>query len=712
LPDDVERATGRLAAVVLANQTDTAAEILGAIQENDADRQRKGLPSTGLTDNALDLFNALEGSRGYPALAEALLDREDLDPVLRSRIERYLESQPLRVAEERLREDRVRKWGSVFNRTVAPASRLFTGGALPALESGRAAIASLLVMHSFPKATTQERQALRAYQDFLARHPDTPERPWVEKRIERYRKDLYGQLFDEALKVAERALRVGQPDAALLHLGRAERLVPDDPRVHRLRLRAEAMRARRDQEIRRSFQASALIGIPLGYEKKAELERLAIAILQAPADEISRHATAWEKRHGAGPLADEMQFLRAYWHLAYDEEDAFFRAMHQVAELDPESSSMARHARWIVRDPAQNPHAVYRVAERSDRRQRLGWIFLGRRANGPIKRDLPRSLEWILDAPGFVVSIAKTPIRLLQYRAVRSHFGGVVIDAGENYVARFPGGEHSQEVNARLEDLYAIRGHWSQALEHHRAREDSDPDQVAQYREKIAERTLMAARLQRRLDVRASIYRSLLNEYGDTPQAEEARREFQELVANASPQHIRLSKEFLLEHPELWDAGALGLHADLFDGEKGNGEIDEGGVTLVGRTVIRVALLDREPVLSRVPPERFARFIAALEQVSYRELMTDAREKPIADPQRDLFFERARLGLLDSADVRPAARSEAEFLSTKEKHGGVLRRESVLPVEVVLQGGLEDFGFAAFPRIRLPRETPDAFLYR
>ena len=30
---------------------------------------------------------------------------------------------------------------------------------------------------------------------------------------------------------------------------------------------------------------------------------------------------------------------------------------------------------------------------------------------------------------------------------------------------------------------------------------------------------------------------------------------------------------------------------------------------------------------------------------------------------------------------------------------------------VVLQGGLEDFGFAAFPRLKLPPRTPDAHLY-
>jgi hypothetical protein len=136
------------------------------------------------------------------------------------------------------------------------------------------------------------------------------------------------------------------------------------------------------------------------------------------------------------------------------------------------------------------------------------------------------------------------------------------------------------------------------------------------------------------------------------------------------------------------------------------------GITLLGRTLVRISLVDKEPVVEKVPRDDFARFIAALEEVSYRRLVTDERERPEPDPQRDLFFERARLGLLDEADVRPSARSEALFLSTAEKHGKIRRAESILPVEIVLQGGLEDFGLAAFPRVRLPGETPDAFLYR
>ena len=48
----------------------------------------------------------------------------------------------------------------------------------------------------------------------------------------------------------------------------------------------------------------------------------------------------------------------------------------------------------------------------------------------------------------------------------------------------------------------------------------------------------------------------------------------------------------------------------------------------------------------------------------------------------------------------------------RERYGLVRKRESILPVELVVQGSLQDMSLGAFPRIRLPRPTPDAFLYQ
>jgi hypothetical protein len=114
--------------------------------------------------------------------------------------------------------------------------------------------------------------------------------------------------------------------------------------------------------------------------------------------------------------------------------------------------------------------------------------------------------------------------------------------------------------------------------------------------------------------------------------------------------------------------------------------------------------------VERIPRERFARLVSLLEEEAYERLLADARESPEPDPQRDAFFADARLGL-SGGGARPSAVSESVYLGTREKFGLVKRKDSILPVELVLQGGLEDLGFAAFPRIIAPRDLPDAFLY-
>jgi hypothetical protein len=301
------------------------------------------------------------------------------------------------------------------------------------------------------------------------------------------------------------------------------------------------------------------------------------------------------------------------------------------------------------------------------------------------------------------------PVRLVQYPFVSSRFDGPVLHAGEQYVARFPEGEHAGEVHAELEGIYAARGVWSQALAHENARARPDPERVASYRGHIAERALHAADSQRALDVRIALYRMVITEYADTPYAAAANEKLRALVRDYTPQRIRVSRAFLIEHPALWAGDALALRPELLDGDEGNGEIAEDGVTLIGGTRVRVPFVAGAPVVERIPQDRFARFVSLLELESYERLLADARETPSIDPQRDVFFESARLGVDDAP--RPTAMSEAVYLSSREKFGLVKRRDSVLPVELVLQGGLEDLGLSAFPRVIAPPEAPDAFLY-
>jgi hypothetical protein len=710
LPDDTERAAGRVAALALADLSDAAAEALGALVTHEQAREAAGEPPTGLTDDAHDVVNAMAGERGYEPLARELLDSGDPDPELERRIRAWLDARPLELAERRIAEDRKRKLAAVVNRLVAPLSRLVLGGALNPIESGRAAVATMLVTRDFPDATPHERAALRAWEEFLARNPDAPEAPEVAASVEHYREKRRREVHGDALHAGERALGAGRPDFALVHLERAERTLASDRDTAALRRRAEHAIATRERNLERSLGADSFLGVPLDEERRRAFGDLARAAIGRGLGEVATRSSEWALRFPPDVLSDEIDFLKTFGPLSRGDEDAYFALQRALANGDPAKSNMARHAAREAFDPERNPWDALRATRSAATRERWLTIVLGSRRNGPPRRNLWRPLEWLIDVPGLAATLVTFPLRLVGAPFTGDRFSGPVIHAGERYLARFPHGMHSQTVHRVLEKLQAERGVWSEAAEHQRARVDGDPATLARYRTATAERALESARSQRAFEVRVSLYRMIADEYRDTPQAATARAELRTLLSEFTPQKIRVSRAFLEEHPALSGPDALGLRRELFDGDHENGELAEDGVTLLGDNVVRVALVRAEPVVERIPRERFARLVSLLEEEAYERLLADARESPEPDPQRDAFFADARLGL-SGGGARPSAVSESVYLGTREKFGLVKRKDSILPVELVLQGGLEDLGFAAFPRIIAPKDLPDAFLY-
>jgi hypothetical protein len=486
-------------------------------------------------------------------------------------------------------------------------------------------------------------------------------------------------------------------------LARAQRIRPGDPGVEELRPLAEAQRAQREDALRAAFSVRAADSAP----PEAERSGLEAALLVAPRGEFPRLAS--EARAAGSVGAAEQRFAETLALRGPGEDDAFLEAMGEVVRL-PGPNPMARHAASVLVDPEQNPHRFYRAARREQRAELTRWVLFGRLAHGPIERGLWRPLEYLLDATSLPVILISTPLRLLQLPAARRARSPAILRAGERYLARFPEGAHAAALHRQLESRSADAGLFTRALEHNRAIGGSER-RARRYREQLAAALLEAAPRERRPDMRAAVYAELLSQYGDTKSAPRARRELAALLADSSPQQIRLSREFLLEHPELLAPSALALRPELLDGSEDNGEMADGGVTLLGQRWVQIALEDRDPVRQQVPAGNLARLAALLDESAYLALASDPRERASADPQRDVFLERARLELLDEPERRASARSQAEYLSSREKHGLVRTRGSILPVELVVTGDLESLGLGAAPRLRLPESAPDSFLY-
>jgi hypothetical protein len=289
-----------------------------------------------------------------------------------------------------------------------------------------------------------------------------------------------------------------------------------------------------------------------------------------------------------------------------------------------------------------------------------------------------------------------------------------------SYLARRPAGEHADEARAWLEGYESGRGNWLGALRFAEGRRRADPAELAELREQAARQWLDGAERERDRALRNAMYRQLAGDLPETEAGREAGRRARREADEATPQRVRISRGFLEENPGLAGPEGLGLRPELLDEDPANGELHPQGVVLLGGRAIEVNYLDAagdpdappRAERERLGAEEMARVVSALEEASFRNSLLDADDPIVPDADRDAFFERLRIGLADEVDARPGAHSSYAYRGMRERYGMVRSRESILPFDLVLRGSLTDLGLGAFPRIRPPRETPDAVLYK
>jgi hypothetical protein len=276
------------------------------------------------------------------------------------------------------------------------------------------------------------------------------------------------------------------------------------------------------------------------------------------------------------------------------------------------------------------------------------------------------------------------------------------------------------EVAEWLEDWEERRGNYVGALDAARLRSDVDLEDLRDLDEKAARQKLEAADRERRADARLSILKSVARDHPATEAGREAGRKARELAEHLTPQHVRLSRGFLEEHRFLIGPDGIGLDPVYLDGEARNGELHPDGVAFVGGRTLEFSFLaesgkEKDPAERRyvtISEERMTRLVALLDETSLRLAQLERDYDHVSDADRDRFFETARLGVDAKPQLVAGARSEYAFKGMRETYGLVRSREALLPFDIVVQGSLYDFGFGVFPRIRMPKPTADAFLYR
>jgi len=716
IPDVADYAAAELATAALISDVERSERLLGRLRAIDTVLEAGGELPTGLVPVATDLVNATtDSSYGYRDATRELLESDDLDPTLRERLSQTEKNDPLVLASARIRDARMITFGRAFNALAEPIGKSIMTMSLAPYRLARSVLSYAIQVYNQEKLPLQRRQALAHWKEFAARYPDAPEVAELEPLIEEGDIDLAETLYARDIRAAQRALETNRIRQALVYSDRALQLKPEDPVASAMRDDADRRLVHERRQRSRSLEVAREM-TPIS----APARQLSVAMLD-PDGDIMAAADALLEVEPEGPFSEEAQFAKAIAFAERGQELQMWQALDEIAEVDPAQSNMARHARALINDPESNPYMAFSKARSQDRKNRAKWVLFGPWAGGPPDRRLPGPVEWAVDLPTIGQTMIAFPLRLLQLPWMRSlPTARLAAVYGRSYLERHPGGERAAEVRDWLSAFEKKRDNHIAVYNLALQDPNYDADELAELREKAAEQAEAFASREDRRDTRLAMYRRVAQEYPDTRAGMRAGDAARAEITHATPQQIRISRGFIVENPEFAGPRGLGLDPELRDDDPVNGELHPSGIVLIGGRTIKLLFIgpsgdEEDPpieVYQDLSEERFARMVAKLEETSFRNSLLDPDDVIVADANRDVVFERARVGLSDDIDTRPAAGSSYTYRGMRERYGMVRSRESILPFSLVLQGSLSDLSLGAFPRINAPRETPDAFLYR
>ncbi len=716
VPDVADYAAAALARAALVSDAERSERLLEQLCAIDSALVADGGLATGLVPVASDLVNAaVDSSLAYRNATRALLENHELDPALRERLSQTEQNDPLELASARIRDAWTISFGRAFNALAEPIGKSIVTTTLAPYRVARSLLNYAIQVYNQDPLPLQRRQALAHWKEFAARYPDAPEVAELEPQIEHADIALAETLYARSMRAARRALETHYARLALVNANRALELKQEDPDALALRAEADRKLLQEREQQSRSLEAAAQMAPTSPAARK-----LAIALLD-PHGDIMGAANALLESEPQGPFADEARFAKA---IAFGEVGAelqMWRLLEEIAEQDLDRSNMARHARARINNPLTNPYLAFSDARSQDRKTRAKWVFLGPWSRGTPDRRLPAPIEWAIDLPAVGQTLIAFPLRLIQLPWLgtlpTTRLAAVY---ARRYLDLHPDGEHTSEIRSWLTDYERKRDNWIGVYNVALQDPAFDREKLGELREKAAEQAVEYASREAHASERIAMYRQVAREYPDTKAGQAAGNAAREEILHATPQQIRISRGFLLENREFAGPQGLGLEAEFLDDDPINGELHPGGVVLIGGRNVKLLFIgpsgdDEDPpieVYQELSQQRFARMVAKLEETSFRNSLLDADNAIQFDANRDVVFERARLGLSDEIDNRPMSESSYGYQGMRERYGMVRARESILPFSLVLQGSLSDLSLGAFPRINTPRETPDAFLYR
>lgn len=626
-PDDVDKRARDALIDALFNDRAALEEHLKFFKSEDGRLQKQHGAATGLSEHAQDLVNNTIREREAHLAAQKDALRNTSSAQRKKYLEAIINQDDLTRADQLMRQSSTNFWGGMLNRLlssvdlVGVASGNYIGAAVETAVSQLYALAD----RDMP---IEERRALARDLDHLKRFPDDPRSAEIRKRVESLDKKKAAALVQKQLAKADQASAKGELENALFYAELASFFDPQSRDAEKARQQALSLAAKRDESKKKALTAIAEPNAPAGQQE--DVARLLRALSLRDAHQVERIAVDIDRKYRGTPLADAAQDAEAVamemkgWH------EAAKKAVEQIIRSAINPDAKLRGSA-LLRSPEYNLLGTFQDARDERRLQTTKYVLLG---EDLLKRNLLFAAGAMVAAgPGAGAALGMVNAMMMGnnlYQVVTNNpiSAQPVIDTGVAYVRNHPNSENASEVYKVLGEAFEEKGMYDKAISYYELA-GASKEKIAGLNEKSAKAYLNAATKNKDRAAQESYLTTILDVYPESSAAAEATKKLAEMAKDDN-RGMRMSKQFLMENPELYGPRGLGLKPSLFDGSVGNMEIAERGINLVNDNEVLIyyqtpwGIRSQSHLLSKPVTDRF---FAALRQKNLEVAMADVNQR-------------------------------------------------------------------------------------
>jgi hypothetical protein len=308
------------------------------------------------------------------------------------------------------------------------------------------------------------------------------------------------------------------------------------------------------------------------------------AVAQGDLEAVKHRAGEFVRRYPKSQLKDEALYAKASALASTGDHEGAKGILKDIAH-DYRYENMGQRARFVLASKEFDKLGSFYKAQNEHTQKQIKYALLGEDfTRNNVDMGVSRLfIEGIKSVETLgMVNLLGAGIRSVELVSNDPITNEPIIEEGLKFSRNNPDAPEVKEVYYQIARAYEREKRYIDALTYYSLSGRASGDKIASLRQNASRGLLARATMTSDSQMQARLYQAIIEHFPETEAVEKAKERLV-VLAKSHQDRFRLSREYLLEHPELVGPKGLNLDSHLLDGDLSNREIHEKGIVLLRR---------------------------------------------------------------------------------------------------------------------------------